>query len=83
LKGQLTVQGITWDQYLGGKQFDRRLALHFAKKVKEQIGKDITNDVKVMAKLYKEAQKTKEVLSANNAARAQVCSIYFYYYSFN
>jgi len=33
--GQLQVQSIAWDQTLGGKQFDRRLALHFAEKVKK------------------------------------------------
>jgi hypoxia up-regulated 1 len=63
--GQLTVQSVTWDKTLGGNSFDERLVLHFIKLIKEQHKVDVTEDSKAMAKLYREAQKVKEVLSAN------------------
>ena len=70
--GQLTIQGVSWDNTLGGLAFDAKLVEYFKKNIKEKYSIDISKDAKAMAKLNKEAQKVKEILSANTDTFAVV-----------
>ncbi|ESO05028.1 hypothetical protein HELRODRAFT_111473 [Helobdella robusta] len=71
---QLTIRGVGYDRTLGGSVFQRRLRDHLSKefdKVKK-TKKDVFTDLKAQFKLYKEAGRVKQVLSANVEHFAQV-----------
>ena len=72
---QLTVRGIGFDRNLGGNQFTMRLANHLAKLFMEKTKKDIFKDPKAINKMYKEAERVKNVLSANADHVAQIESL--------
>lgn len=69
---QMTIRGIGFDQTLGGNQFTMRLAKHLAKIFLQQTKKDVFTNPKATLKLYKEAERVKNVLSANADHQAQV-----------
>merc|ERR1712127_25343 len=62
---QLVVRGVGFDQSLGGNSFAMRLAKYFAKSFQEKTKKDVFTNPKAMIKIYKEADRVKNVLSAN------------------
>ncbi|TFK24854.1 actin-like ATPase domain-containing protein [Coprinopsis marcescibilis] len=74
---QITVSGIGYNRGVGGVELDRRLrdilADHFNEKFGK--GKDVRKDKKAMARLWKEAQRVKHILSANNEVKSQVESV--------
>ena len=72
---QLTVRGVGFDRTLGGNEFTMRLAKHLAKLFMEKTKKDVFKDAKAINKLYKEAERVKNVLSANADHFAQVESL--------
>ncbi len=57
---------------MGGNAFTLRLAKHLAKKFQEQSKKDVFTNPKATLKIYKEAERVKNVLSANADHMAQV-----------
>jgi len=57
---------------LGGNAFMLRLANHLAKEFKEKSKVDVFKNPKAILKLYKEAERVKNVLSANPDHVAQV-----------
>lgn len=71
---QISVIGVGYDRTLGGLELQIRLRDYLAKKFNEM--KKTTNDVfknpRSMAKLFKEAGRLKNVLSANSEHYAQV-----------
>ncbi|XP_017294436.1 hypoxia up-regulated protein 1, partial [Kryptolebias marmoratus] len=71
---QLQIRGIGFDRELGGFEMDLRLRDHLAKLFNEQkkSQKDVRENHRAMAKLLKEAQRLKTVLSANMDFMAQV-----------
>lgn len=71
---QLQIRGVGYDRMLGGFEMDLRLRNHLAKLFNEQkkSKKDVTENHRAMAKLLKEAQRLKTVLSANVEFTAQV-----------
>ncbi|NXU59802.1 HYOU1 protein, partial [Turnix velox] len=70
---QLQVQGIGFDRTLGGLEMELRLRDHLAKLFNNQHQpKDVTKNPRAMAKLLKEANRLKTVLSANADHVAQV-----------
>lgn len=71
---QLQIRGIGFDRGLGGFEMDLRLRDHLAKLFNEQkkSQKDVRENHRAMAKLLKEAQRLKTVLSANMDFMAQV-----------
>lgn len=79
-KGQLQIQDVAWDPSLGGQQFDYKLATHFVNLVKKQHKIDVSfeRNPKAFARLLKEAQKIKEVLSANPETRVTVFYLSFF-----
>uniref|UniRef100_A0AAQ4P283 Hypoxia up-regulated protein 1 n=1 Tax=Gasterosteus aculeatus aculeatus TaxID=481459 RepID=A0AAQ4P283_GASAC len=71
---QLQIRGVGFDRGLGGFEMDLRLRDHLAKLFNEQkkSKKDVRENQRAMAKLLKEAQRLKTVLSANVDFMAQV-----------
>lgn len=69
---QLTIKGVGFDRNLGGSDFTHRLMLHLAKQFKSDKKKDIYENPKAILKLQKEADRVKNVLSANVEHVAQV-----------
>ncbi|CAL8268445.1 unnamed protein product [Merluccius merluccius] len=71
---QLQVRGVGFDRGLGGFEMDLRLRDHLAKLFNQQkkSQKDVRENHRAMAKLLKEAQRLKMVLSANAEFTAQV-----------
>ncbi|XP_058483696.1 hypoxia up-regulated protein 1 [Solea solea] len=71
---QLQIRGIGFDRGLGGFEMDLRLRDHLAKlfNAQKKSKKDVMENHRAMAKLLKEAQRLKTVLSANMEFMAQV-----------
>lgn len=74
LKVCFTSSGCRFDRSLGGFEMDLRLRDHLAKLFNDQkkSPKDVRENHRAMAKLLKEAQRLKTVLSANIDFMAQV-----------
>ncbi|ETV88789.1 hypothetical protein H257_00287 [Aphanomyces astaci] len=72
------VLGKSWDETLGGSQFDLRLADKFADEFNTKLkkGDDIRLVPRAMAKLRAAARKTKIVLSANEVIPVVVPSLH-------
>ncbi|EPB79014.1 DnaK family protein [Ancylostoma ceylanicum] len=75
---KLTVLGIGFDRTLGGLEMTLRLRDLLVTKFNEhyKTKKQITTSEKAMAKLFKEAERLKQVLSANMDHYAQVESVH-------
>ncbi|XP_041030297.1 hypoxia up-regulated protein 1 isoform X2 [Carcharodon carcharias] len=71
---QLQIRGIGFDRNLGGLEMELRLQDHLAKLFNEQkkTSKDVRQHPRAMAKLWKEANRVKTVLSANIDHTAQI-----------
>ncbi|KAG9351523.1 hypothetical protein JZ751_022774 [Albula glossodonta] len=71
---QLQIRGVGFDRTLGGFEMELRLRDHLAKLFNGQkkTKKDVRENARAMAKLLKEAQRLKVVLSANAEHTAQV-----------
>ncbi|KAK2828923.1 hypothetical protein Q5P01_019957 [Channa striata] len=74
---QLQIRGVGFDRGLGGFEMDLRLRDHLAKLFNQQkkSKNDVRENHRAMAKLLKEAQRLKTVLSANIDFMAQVESL--------
>ncbi|XP_062450639.1 hypoxia up-regulated protein 1 isoform X1 [Rhea pennata] len=70
---QLQIQGIGFDRTLGGLEMELRLRDYLAKLFNDQQpSKDVRKNPRAMAKLLKEANRLKTVLSANADHMAQI-----------
>ncbi|XP_074783675.1 hypoxia up-regulated protein 1 [Athene noctua] len=70
---QLQIQGIGFDRTLGGLEMELRLRDYLAKLFNNQHpSKDVRKNARAMAKLLKEANRLKTVLSANADHMAQI-----------
>ncbi|NXJ83853.1 HYOU1 protein, partial [Trogon melanurus] len=70
---QVQIQGIGFDRTLGGLEMELRLRDYLAKLFNDQHpSKDVRKNPRAMAKLLKEANRLKTVLSANADHMAQV-----------
>lgn len=74
IQPQLQIRGVGFDRSLGGLEIDLRLRDHLAKLFNEQkkSKKDVRENPRAMAKLLKEANRVKTILSANNDHMAQI-----------
>lgn len=72
----LDVLSVGYDRSLGGQEFDIRLQRHFAeefnKKFSGKLKSSIFTSERAMTRLYKEANRIKQILSANTDAIASV-----------
>ncbi|XP_045432145.1 hypoxia up-regulated protein 1 isoform X3 [Pipistrellus kuhlii] len=73
---QLQIQGVGFDRTLGGLEMELRLREHLAglfnEQRKGQGAKDVRENPRAMAKLLREANRVKTVLSANADHMAQI-----------
>ena len=71
---QLTVKGVGFDRTLGALEITLRLRDHLAKLFNEQkkTKNNVLENPRAMAKLNKEAERVKKILSANSETFAQV-----------
>ena len=69
---QLTVRSVGFDRTLGGNAFSARLANHLGKKFQEKTKKNPFGNAKAILKLYKEADRIKNIMSANADHVAQI-----------
>nr|XP_033774968.1 hypoxia up-regulated protein 1 isoform X2 [Geotrypetes seraphini] len=71
---QLQIRGVGFDRTLGGLEMELRLRDHLAKLFNEQkkSKKDVRENLRAMAKLLKEANRVKTILSANVDHMAQI-----------
>ncbi|KAJ7146046.1 Hsp70 protein-domain-containing protein [Mycena epipterygia] len=72
---QISVAGVGYDLATGGTELDRRLRELLIEAFNTKNKKDIREDKRGMAKLWKEAGRIKAILSANTEATATVESI--------
>ncbi|XP_060106874.1 hypoxia up-regulated protein 1 [Heteronotia binoei] len=70
---QLQILGVGFDRTLGGLEMELRLRSFLAEKFnKQHPSKDVRQNLRAMAKLLKEANRLKTVLSANADHTAQI-----------
>ncbi|KAJ8074780.1 lumenal Hsp70 protein [Marasmius tenuissimus] len=72
---QLSVKGVGYDRKIGGTELDRRLREILVQAFTSKHQKNIRNDKRGMAKLWKEAGRVKAILSANTEAMSNVESL--------
>jgi len=65
-KGKLKVLATTFDDHLGGSNFDRVIADHFVETFKKQYKVDASTNKKAYLKLLTEVEKLKKQMSANS-----------------
>lgn len=74
---QIEVLAVGYDRTLGGYEFDlrlqRRLGEAFEEQKKGQLKQSVFESDKAMAKLLKEANRVKQILSANQDTLSSVC----------
>ncbi|XP_060083520.1 hypoxia up-regulated protein 1-like [Ylistrum balloti] len=71
---QLVIKGVGYDKNLGGLEATLRMRDHLAKSFtkSKKTKEDVYKSPRAMGKLFKEAERVKKVLSANNDHFAQV-----------
>ncbi|XP_042414310.1 heat shock 70 kDa protein 15-like [Zingiber officinale] len=67
-KGQLKILAHSYDQSLGGRDFDEVLFKHFAAKFKDEYKIDVYQNARACIRLRAACEKLKKVLSANPEA---------------
>ncbi|KAH6904466.1 heat shock protein 70 family [Coprinopsis sp. MPI-PUGE-AT-0042] len=74
---QISIAGYGYDRTIGGVELDRRVRDILAATFNEKFakGRDIRTEKKGMARLWKEAQRVKHILSANTDVMSQVESV--------
>uniref|UniRef100_A0A3Q1M930 Hypoxia up-regulated protein 1 n=2 Tax=Bos TaxID=9903 RepID=A0A3Q1M930_BOVIN len=76
IQPQLQIRGVGFDRTLGGLEMELRLREHLARLFNEQRkgqrAKDVRENPRAMAKLLREANRLKTVLSANADHMAQI-----------
>jgi len=74
---QVSVKAVGFDRTLGSLEMTLRLRDDLAKKFSatKKTSNDLYTNKRAMAKLLKEAERVKKILSANSEAYAQVCTM--------
>ncbi|KAF8900168.1 Hsp70 protein-domain-containing protein [Gymnopilus junonius] len=71
----IAVTAVGYDRGTGGVELDRRLRDILVEAFNSKTGRNVREDKRGMAKLWKEAQRIKSILSANTEAVASVESL--------
>lgn len=72
---QIQIAGVGFDRSTGGTELDRRLRELLIRDFEKKHKKDIRSDKRGMAKLWKESNRVKSILSANAEASSSVESL--------
>ncbi|EPZ35357.1 heat shock protein SSA1 [Rozella allomycis CSF55] len=70
--GIFEVIATSGDTHLGGEDFDNKIVDFLKKKVKSKLNVDVSNNMKAMSKLRREAEKAKRVLSSSTEVRIEI-----------
>lgn len=74
-KGKVNIRAVSSDPFTGGREFDRVLFDHFAKRFQEKYKCDVRTNAKATLRLMLACEKCKKVLSANAEAPINVESL--------
>lgn len=79
--GQVEIRSSSWDETLGGQAFDLRITDFLVEQFQKVLKKagdssDVRTIPKVMAKLRRQAEEIKRVLSANQETPISIGSVY-------
>ena len=74
--GIFEVKATSGDTYLGGEDFDENLMNHFKEEFKRKHKKDLSESKKACAKLKKECERVKRVLSSAAQGHLEIDSLY-------
>jgi heat shock protein 5 len=65
------VMAVNGDTHLGGEDFDNRIIKFLVKSINKKLKKDVGSDLKIRAKLKREAEKAKRALSSQMSVRIE------------
>merc|ERR1719415_38875 len=71
-EGVFEVLATNGDTHLGGQDFDQRVVAYMIKTFKKKHKKDITNNLRALAKLRREVEKAKRALSSQHQVRLDI-----------
>jgi len=74
-EGVFEVLATNGDTHLGGEDFDQRIMEHFLKQIKQKTKKDISKDLRALAKLRREIEKAKRSLSTLHSVKVEIESL--------
>lgn len=69
---QIQVAGVGFERHVGGNELDRRLREILVRDFEKKYRTEIWSDKRAMAKLWKEANRVKTILSANSDSSTSV-----------
>ncbi|KAG9076942.1 ATPase with role in protein import into the ER [Ceratobasidium sp. UAMH 11750] len=70
--GVFEVLATAGDPHLGGEDFDNRIIDHFVAKYHKDMGTNVSNNPRAMAKLKREVEKAKRVLSSQVTTKLEI-----------
>ncbi len=65
------VMAVNGDTHLGGEDFDNRIIKFLVKSINKKLKKDVGSDLKIRAKLKREAEKAKRALTSQMSVRIE------------
>jgi len=71
-EGVFEVLATDGDTHLGGQDFDQRVVQYLIKTFKKKHKKDITNNLRALAKLRREVEKAKRSLSSQHQVKIEI-----------
>merc|ERR1719492_320570 len=71
-EGVFEVLATNGDTHLGGQDFDQRVVAYLIKSFKKKHKKDITNNLRALAKLRREVEKAKRSLSSQHQVKIEI-----------
>merc|ERR1719415_356 len=71
-EGVFEVLATNGDTHLGGQDFDQRVVAYMIKTFKKKHKKDITNNLRALAKLRREVEKAKRSLSSQHQVKIEI-----------
>lgn len=69
---QFQTRAIRFDEMVSGFEMDRRLVVHLIDSLPANIRQQVLSSPKAIEKVFREARKSKEILSANRDTRVLV-----------
>jgi len=73
--GVFEVLATNGDTHLGGEDFDQRIMEHFLQLIKKKTKKDLSKDLRALAKLRREIEKAKRSLSSVHQTKVEIESL--------
>lgn len=77
--GQFEIKGFAFDSENGGLNIDAAIAKFLADAFLKQTGINLKNNIRAMTRLFLEAKRHKEILTANEKTFLVVCCTHLCY----